>query len=47
MIAVNKTFSEAKDWVMERMCKEQKVETMNLSTEQKGKYEKDLRDMAA
>jgi len=28
LIAVNKTFSEAKDWVMERMCKEQKIETV-------------------
>jgi len=26
LIAVNKSFDEAKDWVMERMCKEQKVE---------------------
>mmetsp|Transcript_31995 Transcript_31995/g.62981 ORF Transcript_31995/g.62981 Transcript_31995/m.62981 type:complete len:1085 (+) Transcript_31995:61-3315(+) len=26
LIAVNKTFDEAKAWVMERMCKEQKVE---------------------
>jgi len=28
LIAVNKTFEEAKDWVMERMCKEQKIETV-------------------
>ncbi|CAJ1374864.1 unnamed protein product [Effrenium voratum] len=26
LIAVNKTFDEAKQWVMDRMCKEQKVE---------------------
>ena len=26
LIAVNKTFEEAKQWVMDRMCKEQKVE---------------------
>mmetsp|Transcript_9699 Transcript_9699/g.29138 ORF Transcript_9699/g.29138 Transcript_9699/m.29138 type:complete len:1084 (-) Transcript_9699:354-3605(-) len=26
LVAVNKTFDEAKDWVMERMCKDQKVE---------------------
>mmetsp|Transcript_115199 Transcript_115199/g.372313 ORF Transcript_115199/g.372313 Transcript_115199/m.372313 type:complete len:1083 (-) Transcript_115199:242-3490(-) len=28
LIAVNKGFDEAKAWVMERMCKEQKVETV-------------------
>jgi len=28
LIAVNKTFDEAKEWVMERMCKDQKVEAV-------------------
>eukprot|EP00931_Biecheleriopsis_adriatica_P071923 TRINITY_DN458_c0_g1_i10.p1 TRINITY_DN458_c0_g1~~TRINITY_DN458_c0_g1_i10.p1 ORF type:complete len:1110 (+),score=297.79 TRINITY_DN458_c0_g1_i10:64-3330(+) len=28
LIAINKTFDEAKQWVMDRMCKEQKVETV-------------------
>jgi len=29
LLAVNKTYSEAKDWIMERMCKEQKVESVS------------------
>jgi ATP citrate (pro-S)-lyase len=28
LIAVNKTFDEARDWVMQRMCKEQQVESV-------------------
>jgi ATP citrate (pro-S)-lyase len=28
LIAINKTFDEAKQWVMDRMCKEQQVETV-------------------
>ena len=28
LIAINKTYDEAKAWVMERMCKEQQVETV-------------------
>jgi len=27
-LAINKTFDEAKDWIMERMCKEQQVESV-------------------
>jgi len=28
LLAINKTFDEAKDWIMERMCKEQQVESV-------------------
>jgi len=28
LLAVNKTFAESKEWIMERMCKEQKVEAI-------------------
>jgi ATP citrate (pro-S)-lyase len=28
LVAVNKSFDEAKQWVMDRMCKEQKIETV-------------------